>query len=126
MSSVLIIDDEVAIRGLLRAILEPMGYTIMEAVDGREGIRRFRASPTDLVITDMSMPRANGLTVIRELRAEYPSLRILVMSGAKTPDDLSEALRMGAVATLLKPFGAQEVRDAVARCLGGPTETPAS
>ena len=124
---VLVVDDEEAIRSLIRAILEPMGYTILEAVDGRDGIRRFRESPTDLVITDMYMPRGDGLTVIRELRADYPTLQILAMSGSQRPDKFSEAIRLGAVAMLSKPFGADELREAVAECLGGPNgKTPPS
>ena len=102
------------------AILEPAGYTIVDAVDGREGIRRFHESPTDLVITDMSMPRGAGLTVIRELRADDPTVKILAVSGSARPDEFSEALRLGALGVLSKPFGTEELRGAVARCLPGP------
>ena len=104
-------------RGLFRAILEPVGYTIVEAMDGPDGLRRFRESPTDLVITDMYMSCGDGLAVIRELRAGYPTLKILAVSGSERPDESSEALRLGAVAMLSKPLGVGELRAAVAQCL---------
>ena len=116
-ASILVIDDEEALRGLVRAILEPMGYRIREAVDGRDGISCFRESPTDLVMTDMYMPRADGLTVMRELRADYPTVKILAVSGTKQRDEFHEALRLGAARMLAKPFGAEDLREAVAHCL---------
>jgi CheY-like chemotaxis protein len=124
-TSILVIEDDEAVRGLFRAILEPVGYLIQEASTGWEGIRRFRESPTDLVMTDMDMPHGDGVDVIRELRADYPSVKILAVSGSKQPDEFSEALRLGAVAMLGKPFGAHDLREAVVHCLSGPTgKTP--
>jgi CheY-like chemotaxis protein len=117
VASILVIEDEEAVRGLFRAILEPVGYTIVEAIDGGDGLRRFRESPTDLVITDMYMPRGNALAVIRELRADYPTLKILAVYGSERPDESSEALRLGASAMLSKPLGVGELRTAVAQCL---------
>jgi CheY-like chemotaxis protein len=114
-----VIEDEQAVRGLFRAILEPVGYAIVEAVDGQDGLRQFRQSPTDLVITDMYMPRGDGWTVIRELRADYPALKILAVAGNAMPDEYSEALRLGANALLQKPLGVGELRNAVAQCLLG-------
>jgi CheY-like chemotaxis protein len=117
VASILVIDDEEAVRGLFRAILEPLGYTIVEARDGLDGLSRYREAPTDLVITDMSMPRGDGLEVIRTLRADFPTLKILAVSGAERPDESTEALRMGATAMLSKPVGVNELRTAVAHCL---------
>ena len=59
-ASILVIDDEEAVRGLFRAILEPIGYSVIEASNGRDGIRRFHESPTNVVITDLSMPAGDG------------------------------------------------------------------
>ena len=120
MASILVLDDEAAIRGLVRASLEPMGYTIREAVDGWEGIDRFRDSPTDLVITDMDMPRGDGLTVIRELQADDPTVKILTLSGSAGPGESSEALRLGGHAMLAKPFSTDDLREAVALYIRSP------
>jgi CheY-like chemotaxis protein len=65
MASILLIEDDEAVRGIFRAILEPIGYCIQEASTGWEGIRRFRESPADLVMTDMDMPHGDGPEVIR-------------------------------------------------------------
>jgi CheY-like chemotaxis protein len=122
--SILVIEDEEAVRGLFRAILEPVGYRIVEAADGREGIRRFRESPTDLVITDMPMPDGDSSEVIRELRAGYPRLKILAVSDSQKPDEFSEPLPQGADAMLCKPLGVSDLRAAVAHCLLSRTGNP--
>ena len=116
-ASILVIEDEESVRGLFRAILEPVGYAIVEAVNGADGLHRFREAPTDMVIMDMSMPQEDGLEVIEELRTNYPTLKILAVSDAPRPAESSEALRLGANAMLFKPLGMGELRAAVAQCL---------
>jgi CheY-like chemotaxis protein len=69
---------------------------------GREFVRLVE-SPTDLVMIDMYMPCGGGLTVIRELRADCPTVTILAVSGSKRWDEFSEALRLSAVGMLAKP-----------------------
>jgi len=65
---ILVIDDNAAIRELLRLVLEEEGYEVIEAADGAEGLRRYQAEPTDLVITDLEMPGMDGLELLRALR----------------------------------------------------------
>ena len=64
MATILIIDDEEAVRALLRFALEAAGYEVTEAANGRQGLERYRQRPTDLVITDMLMPELNGLEML--------------------------------------------------------------
>ena len=105
-------------RGLFRAILEPMGYVVMEAATGREGIRRYRESPTDLVMADMDMPDGGGVDIIRQLRADYPRVKILGVSDTKSPDQPRiDAYQLGADAMLSKLVGVEELRAAVALCV---------
>ncbi|MEP7152857.1 MAG: response regulator [Nitrospira sp.] len=123
LASILVIEDDEAVRGLFRAILEPVGYLVQEASTGWDGIRRFRDSPTDLVMTDMDMPQADGVEVIQQLRADYPAVKILAVSGSKAANQLlSEALQLGADAMLPKPVGIVELRAVVACLLAGPPE----
>ena len=71
MATILIIDDEEIIRGLLRSVLEQAGYEVMEAANGRQGLELYRHRPADLVITDILMPEMNGLDMLLELTREF-------------------------------------------------------
>lgn len=105
--SVLVIDDDETIRVLLRAILEREGYRVVDAPDGAKGIRRYEESPTDLVITDLIMPGKEGIETIRDLRKEFPHVKIIAVSGGGRigPESyLKMAKGVGALRTLSKPF----------------------
>ena len=118
MATILVIDDTDAVRGLFRTIIERAGHEVIEAGSGHEGIRLFKESPTDAVITDMHMRDGNGLEVIRELRVARPHVRILAVSGAEGEDRmLSVAKLLGADGILLKPFGVQDVVKALSAVL---------
>ena len=96
----------------------------MEASNGRDGLRRFHESPTDVVITDLSMPTGDGQEVIRELRSDSASVKILAVSGSKIENEqLGEAQRLGADALLVKPLGVGELRETVAGLLAGSFKT---
>ena len=123
-ASILVIDDEEAVRGLYRAILEPIGYSVMEASNGGDGLRRFHDSPADVVITDLSMPAGDGVEVIRALRTNRPSVKIVAVAGLRAEDEqLGDAQRLGADALLIKPLRVGELREAVARLLAGSSKT---
>jgi CheY-like chemotaxis protein len=122
MPSVLIIDDESAVRESIKLILGKIGFGVTTAVDGRSGIKKFFDSPTDLVIVDMVMPRSDGLAVIKELRAASAATRILAISGGgnfavqgykpgtvMTDAYLELANKWGADAVLSKPFHRQDL-----------------
>lgn len=121
MASVLIIDDDVSIRRVLRTALERRGYTVDEAGDGLAGVQRFRAVPADLVITDVFMPDQDGIETIQQLRDEFPDCRILAISGGAlsgTAATLTDAKLLGADATLAKPFSIDELMEAMNTLLG--------
>jgi DNA-binding NtrC family response regulator len=105
MASILIIDDNAALREVLRVGLETAGHTVREMRNGRDGIRAFRKEPSDLVITDIYMPERDGLELIEALRRTHPHVKILAMSGASgTMDYLNRARRLGAAMVIRKPF----------------------
>jgi two-component system response regulator (stage 0 sporulation protein F) len=83
VARILVVDDDQAIRLLLRAMLERQGHAVVEATNGNEGLRYYRAAPTDLVITDIQMPVMDGLQMIRALRDDFPTARVIAMSGEK-------------------------------------------
>ena len=117
---ILIIDDDAGVRFTLKKILVSAGYEVLEAPDGRRGIELFCHARPDLVITDIIMPEAEGLEVIRDLRARNRACPVIAISGGGRIDKdqlLTWATKFGATVTLAKPFTAQALSDAVARCL---------
>lgn len=123
MARILIIDDDRTIRAYLRAILEGEdGHQVYEAQDGNEGIRLYRDSPFDLVITDILMPVKDGVELILEITEGFSGVRIIAMSGGGRGLDadfnLSMAKDFGAVRVLAKPFTPEAARQAVADVLG--------
>ena len=99
MASILVIEDDEGIRGLLRIWLEEAGHTVWDTTNGRDGTREFRKAPIDLVITDIYMPLCDGLDVIRRLRRLHAELPILAISGGSgTMDYLRMAQSEGAPA----------------------------
>lgn len=120
-SRILIIDDDVQVRALLRAALSPHGYEVVLAADGQAGVRAYREAPADLVITDVFMPEKDGLEAITELRAANPNLKIIAMTGggsAGLGGMLHMATLLGAECTLSKPFTPSELVATVKRVLG--------
>ena len=114
--SILVIDDEESIRLLLRTLLEFEGYMVLEASDGIKGQRLYRNNPTDLVITDLIMPEKEGIETIRDLRREFPDIKIIAISGGGRigPESyLKMARGLGALRTLRKPFDRKSLLDAV-------------
>ena len=105
--SILVIDDDETIRLLFQAILEREGYRVADAPDGNMGIKQYRENPTDLVITDLIMPNKEGIETIRDLRREFPNVKIIAVSGGGRigPDSyLKMAKGVGALRTLSKPI----------------------
>lgn len=122
MGRVLVIDDDGAIRGTMRRILERDGHEVREAADGRAGLEWFRAEGADVVVTDIIMPDKEGIETIIELREASPDVRILAVSGGNGlggNDRLLDARALGADASLPKPFTVDQLRQAVSELLAG-------
>jgi DNA-binding NtrC family response regulator len=123
MAHMLIIDDDDQLRTLLRQTLEREGYTVGEAQNGREGMARYRATPADLVITNILMPKQEGLETIRVLRQESPEVKTIAIAGGGRMgalDFLDVAARLGARRTLRKLCTLQELGTAVCAALQHP------
>ena len=115
-ATVLLIDDDGAVRQLFRQALEGEGYDVVEAPTGTEGLRLLHERPVDVVLTDIIMPDMDGLEVVRELRRDFPTVRIIAFTGGRLERDYSATARLlGAHETLMKPLGVHEVLAAVAR-----------
>lgn len=117
---ILVVDDDASIRSVLQIGLGKAGYEVVQARDGSEAMRLWRAQRADLVITDLHMPDKNGLEVILELLAHSPEARIIAMSdGGQTQQIglLGDARLLGAVLTIKKPFTLAEMMSLVSRAL---------
>jgi DNA-binding response OmpR family regulator len=116
---ILIIDDDLAVRDTLIAILEDRGYEVMTAVNGQQGLAVFRSERPDLLITDIVMPVKEGLQTIREIREERPDMKIIAISGGSRTerhDFLEIARQLGAWDVVVKPFDSEDFVARVDRC----------
>jgi CheY-like chemotaxis protein len=107
---ILVIDDNAAIRELLRLVLEEEGYEVIEAADGAEGLQRYQGAPTDLVITDLQMPGMDGLELLRALQSMVPTPVLMAISGDRGA--LTQARRF-TPHTFAKPLPLEQVLAAV-------------
>jgi len=107
VARILVIDDEQEIRSVLRDTLSRDGHEVVTAADGREGVALYRDLRPELVITDIAMPRRNGLDVIAEL-VGGGDVKLIAMSGWGG-EVLDGALDMGAFRSLEKPFSQLEL-----------------
>ncbi|HVO79625.1 MAG TPA: sigma-54 dependent transcriptional regulator [Terriglobales bacterium] len=117
--SVLIIDDEAAIRESLETLLGLEGYSVECAASGEEGLARMGERTFDLVLLDLALPDRNGLDVLTELRAQDPQLSVIMITAYGTVENAVRAMQVGAANFVQKPWDNEkllaDVRAAVAR-----------
>lgn len=112
MASILVVDDEDLVRFSVRQMLEDVGHAVKEAADGVEGISQLQGCAFDLMITDIVMPRKEGMETIAEAKQMQPDLRVIAISGGGPVGQfhyLELAKQFGADAVLAKPFKKQEL-----------------
>ena len=118
---IIVIDDQEAIRRLIRRTLESRGYSVFEASDGADGLRLLAQQAADLVITDIFMPGLDGIETLRQIRKEFPQVKVIVISGGDSTGTLDmrrDAEFLGAVRSLAKPFTTTELVGLVEEVLG--------
>src|SRR5438445_13885330 len=114
---VLIVDDEPNLRKILSAQLQRDGYDVLTAEDGEQGLALLRDHHIDLVVTDLRMPKVDGMTLLREALREDQGLPVVMITAHGTVDTAVEALKSGAFDYLTKPFDKDEARQIVATAL---------
>ncbi|MCX8135309.1 MAG: response regulator [Roseococcus sp.] len=117
---VLLIEDDTALREALAAYLQAAGHRVTLAGDGDAGLAAAEAELPDVVVTDLIMPGREGIETLLALRRRHPRLPVIVMSGGGRLDaraHLGVAERLGAVATLAKPFRPALLLEAIARAV---------
>ncbi|NJD06002.1 MAG: sigma-54-dependent Fis family transcriptional regulator [Methylococcaceae bacterium] len=121
---VLIVEDDVSLLEALVDTLELAGFTVSSAADGLEAVERLTQTPVRLVISDVQMRRLDGLGLLAQVRQRQPDLPVLLMTAFGTVEKAVEAMRLGAVNYLVKPFAAEElVRQARLYMMPKPAES---
>ncbi len=117
MPRILVVDDEEGVRSFLAEALEDAGYSVVEAGDGDAAAERLRREAFDLLITDFRMPGLHGLELVRIARAEWPEMRLIVLTAHGTADSAVEVMELGAL-YLEKPLESPaRLRQLAARAL---------
>lgn len=115
---ILVTDDAVYMRSILKGILIPEKFAVIEACNGQEAVTRYTADQPDLVFMDITMPKMDGITATREIKSKYPKARIVMCSSLGQKAILLEAIRAGAEGYVLKPFKSDCVLATVRKVLG--------
>jgi len=124
MNSILIAEDDPTTRYLLRSVLKAAGFSVEAVVDGRAALEKLREKNFDLVLTDIWMPRLNGLELMARLRQEAIRPKVVVMTSDDTPETVLRAVREQAYQYLTKPVDAKAVVELVRDALAAQPASP--
>ncbi|MBL0708594.1 MAG: response regulator [Sulfurimonas sp.] len=113
MSRVLIVDDSKFARASLRKLLESLDYEVVgEAVDGADGVKKFKELKTDLIISDIEMPKLDGIAMIKEIRTFDDSVKIVVVSSIVSSKIIQEVVGLRA-SVVKKPLKKSKLINAI-------------
>lgn len=118
--TILTIDDSASIRQMVSLTLSSAGYTVLQASDGEEGLAQATAHKVDAVLTDLNMPKKNGIEFIREYRAHPSSAGVpIVFLTTESDDEMKrQAKEAGATGWIVKPFEQQKLLAVVKKMVG--------
>ncbi len=120
MKTILTVDDSPSIRQMLAYVLSSSGYNVIEAADGEEGLALAKANTVDLVLTDHNMPKMDGVTLTRALRAlpAYRKVPIMMLSTESSPTLKQAGRDAGATGWMVKPFDPDKLLEMLKKALG--------
>ena len=120
MASILVIDDEPAIRKAMNRLLSSLGHIVSEAENGKQGLKVYQSEPAEIVLLDIFMPVKDGLETLGELLLHDPKARVIAITGGgayKNFDLMEPALLMGASKILHKPIDVLVLQSAIEEAL---------
>ncbi|MCM2358218.1 MAG: diguanylate cyclase [Geobacteraceae bacterium] len=117
-ASILIIDDDPALRRTLDDILRAKGHDTLSAGSGGEGLALVRDNPVDLVLIDLGLPDLAGIEVLNRVKTDRPATEAIILTGNATLDSAIEATNRGAFSYLLKPYDVEQLLLNIERALG--------
>ena len=120
MKTILTVDDSVSIRQMVTVILQGAGFSVLEAVDGADGLEKAKSRPINLVLTDQNMPRMDGISLVKALRGlpQYRATPILMLTTESGDAMKAQGKAAGATGWLVKPFNPQRLLEVVNKVLG--------
>jgi CheY-like chemotaxis protein len=120
MATILVVDDNAVNLRMMGYTLQKNGHTIITALNGREALDRLNETFVDLVLTDLTMPEMDGLTLLMHVRADqrYGHLPVIMLTASGQDEDRHTAREAGANEFLTKPTSSRELADTVNRLLG--------
>lgn len=119
MSKILIADDAAFMRMMVKDALTKNGYTdVVEAADGEIACNLYSSENPDLVILDITMPNKTGIEALRDIKAADPSAKIIMCSAMGQEAMVVEAIKLGALDFIVKPFKPERIIQAVTKVLG--------
>lgn len=114
---ILIVDDQFGIRMLLQELFQREGYQTFQAADGKKALEIVTTHDPDIVLLDMKIPGMDGLEILKHIKANDPDCKVLVMTAYGELGMIQEAMDVGAIAYVAKPFDIMELRDQINRLL---------
>jgi two-component system response regulator AtoC len=114
---ILIADDDHIEKESLATILQREGYEIITAGDGKEALEKIESFVPDLVLTDLKMPYLNGLELLTEIKSKYPDIEVIIITGYATVESAINAMKVGAIDYVSKPFNVEEVKIIIRKTL---------
>jgi len=120
MATILTVDDSTSMRQMVSFTLKQSGFDVVEAADGAEGLQKAQSSRFNLVITDVNMPKMDGITLVKELRAlpAYKFTPILLLTTEAGIEKKKEGKEAGATGWLVKPFNPDQLLSTIKKVLG--------
>ncbi len=116
-TQILVADDEKSIRLTVSQALASQGYEVATATDGTMALEKIKSLSVDLLLLDINMPGMDGIEVLKKATTQQPSLKVVMISAHGSVDNAVEAMKLGAVDYLQKPFTPSELRELVQRVL---------
>jgi len=117
LRKILVIDDEQNIRKMLTRVLSPEGFIVKEANNGLEALKRLQEENYSLVLLDLKMPGLNGIETLKEIRENDLNLPVIMMSAYGSIPEAVEAMKLGALDYLIKPFDIEELKIIIKRAI---------
>jgi two-component system chemotaxis response regulator CheY len=120
MASILAVDDSASMRQMVLFTLKGAGYSVIQAVDGHDALEKAKQQSVNLVLTDVNMPRMDGITLIKELRKlpSYKFTPMLMLTTESAADKKTEGKAAGATGWIVKPFNPDQLLATIKKVLG--------